>query len=292
VCVFWGTTYLGIRIAVQSFSPAMLMCLRYVASGGVLLIVALVKGARMPAARELWLTALYGVITIGFGNGSLAYAEQWTPSGLAALMISAQPFWMVGLEAVLPGGERLHLPTVAGMLIGFTGVILLVAPAALGGGNAFALSRQNLLSGFVVLQFGAAAWSMGSIGQRRLTRRAHPIVSGAIQQLATGLVFAIPALLDPRPNQWTLRGSAAVAYLAVFGGIIGYSAYIYTMDRLPIALASIYNYINPVVAVLLGALVLSERLNATVFVAMAVILVGVAIVKQASRHARPPAIRP
>src|SRR4029077_907317 len=89
---------------------------------------------------------------------------------------------------------------------------------------------------------------------------------------------------DPRPNHWSVRGTSAVAYLAVFGGIVGYSAYIYTMDRLPIALASIYNYINPVVAVLLGALILSERLDTTVFIAMGVILIGVAIVKHTSRH--------
>ena len=287
VCVFWGTTYLGIRIAVRSLTPAMLMCLRYVASGGVLLIAAWIKGARMPAARELWLTALYGVITIGIGTGCLAYAEQWIPSGLAALMVGAQPFWMVGMEAALPDGERLHFPAVAGMLIGFSGVVLLVAPALFGGGNAFAIDRSSLLKGFFVLQFGAVAWSVGSLGQRRLTRRAHPIVGGAIQQLAAGLAFVLPALLDPRPNRWTVEGMTATAYLAVFGGIIGYSAYIYTMVRLPIALASIYNYVNPVVAVLLGALFLSERLTGTVFVAMAVILVGVFIVKQASSHAPP-----
>jgi len=264
----------------------MLMCLRYVASGGALLIAAWIKGARMPGRRELSLTSLFGVITIGLGNGSLAYSEQWVPSGLAALMICAQPFWMVGLEAALPGGERLHLPTVAGMLIGFSGVVLLVAPALFGGGNAFSLDRASLLSGFFVLQFGAAAWSIGSIGQRRLTRRAHPIVSGAIQQLAAGIAFSVPALLDPRPNRWTLEGIAATAYLSLFGGLIGYSAYIYTMDRLPIALASIYNYVNPVVAVLLGALFLSERLTGIVLVAMAVILAGVFIVKQTSRHVR------
>jgi drug/metabolite transporter (DMT)-like permease len=288
VCFFWGTTYVGIRIAVESLTPAMLMCLRYVASGGVLMIAAWIKGARMPAHRELLLTALYGVITIGVGTGCLAYSEQWIPSGLAALMVCTQPFWIVGIEALRTGGERLHLATVAGMLIGFSGVALLVAPVLFGGGNAFALDRVSLLSGFFVLQFGGVAWSIGSLGQRRLARGTHPIVSGAIQQLAAGLAFAPVALLDPRPNRWTMEGIAATAYLAVFGGIIGYSAYIYTMVRLPIALASIYNYVNPVVAVLLGALFLSERLTGTVFVAMAVILVGVFIVKQASRHAPGP----
>ncbi|MEQ1948390.1 MAG: EamA family transporter [Bryobacteraceae bacterium] len=282
VWFFWGTTYLGIRIAVRTFSPAMLMFLRYTASGGILLIAMAIRGVKLPAGRELWLTAMWGVITIGCGNGALAYSEQWLPSGLAALIVCVQPFWMVGIEALLPGGERLHLPTVGGMLIGFSGVALLLAPALFGGGSEFAVDRAGLVSGFLILQFGVAMWSVGSLGQKRLRRKAHPIVSGAVQQLAAGLVLGVPALLDPRPNQWTQDGLLAVAYLSLFGGLVGYSAYIYTLDRMSLALASVYNYVNPVVAVLLGALFLGEPLTPTVWIAMAIILLGVFLVKHAS----------
>src|SRR5277367_5800798 len=108
VCVFWGTTYLGIRIALESFSPETLMFLRYTTSGGLMLIGAKLTGARWPSFGELWRTALYGVLTIGFGTGSLAFAEQKLSSGLAALIVTTQPFWMTGVEALAPGGERLH----------------------------------------------------------------------------------------------------------------------------------------------------------------------------------------
>src|SRR5438105_2338444 len=124
VCFFWGTTYLGIRMALESFPPFTLVCVRYLFSGSILLIAALVSRAHLPSGRELLFTALFGVTILGIGNGCLAFAELWIPSGLAAMFITTSPFWMVGMEALLPGGERLHGPRVLGMLVGFTGTLL------------------------------------------------------------------------------------------------------------------------------------------------------------------------
>ena len=279
MCLFWGTTYLGIRVGLESFTPAMLMCLRYLISGILMLIGAWLAGAHLPRGRELWRTALYGALTIGMGTGSLALAEVWIPSGLAALIVSTQPFWMVGVEALMPGGERLHLPAMRGMLVGLAGVGFLIAPAAL----ASATDSQALLKGFVTLQIGAAVWSVGSISQRRMATRAHPIVSGAVQQFATGLAFVIPALLQSRTAVWDAKGIGAVVYLAIFGGVIGYSAFIFSMDRLPVALVSIYTYVNPVIAVLLGWVFYREAFGWREVVAMLIIFAGVAMVKQSSR---------
>jgi drug/metabolite transporter (DMT)-like permease len=279
VCLFWGTTYLGIRVGLESFTPAMLMCLRYLISGILMLIGAWLAGAHLPRGRELWRTALYGALTIGMGTGSLALAEVWIPSGLAALIVSTQPFWMVGVEALTPGGARLHFPAVRGMLVGLAGVGFLIAPAAV----ASATDSQALLKGFVTLQIGAAVWSVGSIAQRRLATRAHPIVSGAVQQFATGLAFVIPALLQSRTAVWDAKGIGAVVYLAIFGGVIGYSAFIFSMDRLPVALVSIYTYVNPIIAVLLGWLFYREAFGWREVVAMLIIFAGVAMVKQSSR---------
>jgi drug/metabolite transporter (DMT)-like permease len=279
VCLFWGTTYLGIRVGLESFTPAMLMCLRYLVSGALMLIGARVAGAHFPRGRELWRTALYGALTIGMGTGSLALAEVWIPSGLAALIVSTQPFWMVGVEALTPGGERLHFSAIRGMLVGLAGVAFLIAPAAF----ASATNSHALLKGFVTLQIGAAVWSVGSISQRRLATRAHPIVSGAVQQFATGLAFVIPALLQSRSAVWDAKGIGAVVYLAIFGGVIGYSAFIFSMDRLPVALVSIYTYVNPIIAVLLGWLFYSETFGWREVVAMLTIFAGVAMVKRSSR---------
>ncbi|HTC88986.1 MAG TPA: EamA family transporter, partial [Bryobacteraceae bacterium] len=255
VCVFWGTTYLGIRIALESMTPAVLMALRYTISGIILLVVAYFSKAHIPRGRELWYTALYGVIIIGTGTGCLVYAEQWVPSGLASVFITVSPFWMVGVEALIPGGVRLHLPTIVAMLVGLAGTVLLVAPEAMQEGFG-----GPLLRGFLLLQIGCAGWALGSILQRRHQTKAHPVVSGAVQQLATGLAFAIPALLTKHhPAAWSMRSLEAVAYLVVFGSIVGYSAYAFVLDRLPISVVSIYNYINPIIAVFLGWIFFREH---------------------------------
>ena len=166
VCFFWGTTYLGIRIAVETIDPAVLMFLRYTISGIILLTVAYFSKAHLPSGRELWYTALFGVIIIGGGTGCLVYAEQWVPSGLAAVFITLSPFWMIGIDALIPGGgERLHGPTMFAMLVGLAGTTLLVAPE---------IQREGfggpLLRGFVLLQVGAVGWCLGSSGVIRPRR--------------------------------------------------------------------------------------------------------------------------
>lgn len=254
----------------------MLVGLRYTISGSVLLLAAFLAKAHLPSGRELFYTALYGVIIIGLGNGCLAFAELWVPSGLAALFISTSPFWMIGMEALIPGGERLHGPTIAGMLVGLLGTALLVTPNAMHQGW-----NGPLLRGFWVLQLGCCGWAFGSILQRRQSTKAHPVVSGAVQQLATGLVYLAPALLSRSHSvQWNSRSVAALLYLVTFGSVIGYSAYLYALDKLPVSVVSIYNYINPVVALFLGWLFYRERIGGREIAAMLVIFAGVAVVKR------------
>jgi drug/metabolite transporter (DMT)-like permease len=280
VCFFWGTTYLGIRMALESLPPLLLVGLRYTISGTALLLVAYFAKAHLPSGKELFYTALYGVIIIGIGNGCLAFAEVWIPSGLAALFITTSPFWMVGMEALIPGGERLHAPTLLGMLVGLLGTSLLVAPSAIQQGW-----NGPLLKGFLVLQLGCCGWAFGSILQRRHVTKAHPVVSGAIQQLATGIVFLGPAwLTKTQPVHWTPRSMAAVLYLITFGSVIGYSAYLYALDKLPVSVVSTYNYINPVVAILLGWLFYREQIGIREVISMMVIFTGVALVKRYGRQ--------
>jgi drug/metabolite transporter (DMT)-like permease len=278
VCLFWGTTYLGIRIALESFSPVALMGLRYTISGGVMLIVARAMGAHLPRGHELWQTALFGVFALGIGTGTLSWAELTLPSGLAALFCTTSPFWMVGIEALMRGGEPLHAPTILGMLVGLTGVVFLVARTAFGTGS----PPHDMVMAFALLQVGLGAWALGSILQRKQVSRAHPFVSGAVQQFATGLVFLIATPLFQARMNWTPRGIGAVAYLAMFGGIVGYSAFVYSMAKLPIAVASLYNYVNPLVAVALGWLFFREPFGLRECIAMVMIFIGVAIVKRQS----------
>lgn len=283
VCFFWGTTYLGIRIADESIHPAVLMTLRFTISGAILLAIAYFSNARLPSGRELWHTALFGVMIIGMGTGTLVFAEQWVPSGLAALFITLSPFWMIGIDAAIPGGERLHGPTIFAMLVGLGGTALLVAPEILREGFG-----GPLLRGFLLIQFGCGGWTLGSILQRRHQTTAHAVVNGAVQQLATGLAFAVPALLSrPHPSAWTARSLGAVAYLVVFGSIVGYSSYSIALERLPVSVVSIYNYVNPVIAVSLGWLFFRERIGLAEIGGMLIIFCGVALVKRYSRKPVP-----
>ncbi|MDQ6704496.1 MAG: EamA family transporter, partial [Acidobacteriota bacterium] len=121
VCFFWGTTYLGIRIALEAFPPAVLVSTRFLISGGIMVAVSLRRGAHLPRGRELAMASLCGVLILGIGNGALAYSELLIPSGLASLFITISPFWLIGIEALIAGGAPLHGPTILGMIAGFSG---------------------------------------------------------------------------------------------------------------------------------------------------------------------------
>jgi drug/metabolite transporter (DMT)-like permease len=277
VCFFWGTTYLGIRMSLEAFPPLMLVSARYVISGAIMLAFAMARGIYVPRGRELAAACFSGFFTLGVGNGALVFSELLIPSGMASLIITTQPFWMVGFEALLPGGERLHAPTIGGMAIGLVGASFLFRPDV-------GVDR-NVLHGFLLLEVGLAGWSFGSIYQRRQTGKAHPVIAGAVQQLAAGLILAPFALaIHEHPVQWSARGVGALIYLVCFGSIVGYSAYVYAMDRLPVAIVSVYPYVNAVVAVTLGWLFYREPFGRREALAMVVIFAGVAIVKRYSRH--------
>jgi drug/metabolite transporter (DMT)-like permease len=277
VCVFWGTTYLAIRMSLESFPPLVLVSVRFTLSGGVMLACAAGRGVYLPRGRELGAACLAGFLTLGVGNSGLTFSELIIPSGIAGLILTIQPFWMVGFEALLPGGARLHAPTLAGMVVGLAGAALLFTP------DPGAHFNRRLVDGFLILQVTLAAWSFGSVYQRRKAGQAHPVIAGAVQQLAAGLISAPFALFLPQPPiHPTVRGVGALFYLVVFGSIVGYSAYVYSMNRLPVAIVSIYPYVNAIVAVVLGWLVYREPLGWREASAMLVIFAGVSIVRRCS----------
>jgi drug/metabolite transporter (DMT)-like permease len=264
-------------MSLEAFPPLMLVSVRYVASGTIMLAFAVARGIYVPRGRELAAACFSGFFTLGVGNGALVFTELLIPSGMASLIITTQPFWMVGFEALLPGGERLHAPTIGGMAIGLVGASLLFRPDV-------GIDR-NVLHGFLLMQVGLAGWSFGSIYQRRQAGKAHAVIAGAVQQLAAGLILAPFALaIHEHPVQWSARGVGALIYLICFGSIVGYSAYVYAMDRLPVAIVSVYPYVNAVVAVALGWLFYREPFGRREALAMAIIFAGVAIVKRYSRH--------
>ena len=278
VCFFWGTTYLGIRIALEGFSPMLLVATRFLLSGTIILAFALWRKWPLPTGVALWGPVGNGLLTLGFGNYFLTLAETYIPSGLAALFVTVGPFWMVGIDAVISGGEKVRPKVFLGMLAGFAGAVFLVAPEALHSGFG-----GNTVKGFVILQASCAAWCLGSILQKRRGAQTNPILVGAIQQFAVGIVAAVFCLID---SQSTFHPSprvlAAVLYLALFGSILAYSAYLYSLQHLPVAIASVYTYVNPVVAVSLGWLFFREEFGLRELSAMLVIFLGVWLVKKLS----------
>jgi len=279
VSIFWGTTYLGIRMSLESFSPLALLSLRFVSSGVILVTVGWLRGWRWPRGRELLETSFQGVLMLGMGNGCLVLAETWIPSGMAAVFITLSPFWLLGMDAVT-GGERLHLPVLGGCAAAFVGVMLLMGP------DAWNLSAgANLWKGLLILQLGNIFWNAGSLMQRRRSTEVTAFASGAVQQLASGVCFLIPALATGAFHgaQPALRSVAAVGWLVVFGSIVGYTSYIYALERLPVALVALYNYINPVVAMALGWWFYREPFGRRETLGMIIIFAGVALVRHLHR---------
>lgn len=278
MCFFWGTTYLGIRVALEGFSPSLLVATRFLLSGALIFAYALWKGWKMPRGAELWWPAGTGLLTLGVGNYCLSLAETMIPSGLAALFITVAPFWMLGADALLPGGENVRPKALLAMLVGFSGAVMLVGPDALASGWS-----GRVVQGFLILQASCVGWSFGSILQKRRGTRVHPVLMGAVQQTSAGLVFlAICAATGNWEVRWSWPVGGAVLYLAVFGSIVAYSAYLYALQHLPVAVVSLYTYVNPVVAVTLGWMFYREAFGWRELGAMGVIFLGVWLVKKLS----------
>ena len=288
VCIVWGTTYLFIRIAIETIPPVLLTGARFTVAGLIMLAIGLARGERIPRDRSTLLNlALVGLLLIAVGNLSVVWAEQWVPSGLAALFVATAPFWAAMLELLRAGGERLSLRAGIGMLIGFLGVAMLVTPRGSGGH----LDKHFLL-GALAIQIGSLGWQYGTIRGKYYVKNVSPLTSAALQALTGGIVLDVIGFSIGEASRFTLtpRTFGALAYLTIFGSVIAYSAYFFALAHIRTTKMSLYAYVNPVVAVILGWLVLDERLTWVSVLAMCVILAGVALVQTAGLRRKPVAV--
>jgi len=281
VCVIWGTTYLGIKLALTTIPPFLIGGLRYTAAGAVLALARRASGEPLPSRHTLPGFALLGLLMFGLGNGGVVWAETWVSSGLAAVIIATSPFWMVGVEAVVPGGERMNRVQVAGLVLGFTGILLLVGPAVLEGG----VSGSRMLAGVAALQVACAGWAAGSSYGKRHAPRTSPMMSAGVQMLAGGAIMlaAGTALGDWARLRFDRTSLGALAYLTVAGSLAAFAAYVYALAHLPVLIVSLYAYINPIIAVALGTLLLGEPLDRRMAIGIGVILAGLAVVSAGRR---------
>lgn len=282
VYVIWGSTYLGIRFALEGGYPPLLMGGgRFVLAGALMYGVLRWRGEPAPTRRQWSALALMGLLLMGLGNGMVTIAEQWVTSGLAAVAVASMPLWM-GLFTTLRG-ERPSRNEWIGMAIGFVGVVWLNA------GSALAASPQGLIA----LLIAPLAWAFGSVWSRGRDLPS-PFMSAAGQMLCGGAMMLVAGtVLGERLHTVpSTHGTLAVLYLVTFGSIIGFSAYIWLLRHVRPALASSYAYINPPIAVLFGALLAGERFSIHALGAMVVILAGVATVTLTRARPRPPATEP
>lgn len=277
VCVLWGTTYLAIRIALDTIPPALLGGLRYTSAGLLLALILAFRRERVPAASQWPGLALVGLLTICIGNGGVIWAEQWVPSGIAAVTVATVPFWMSGVEALTPGGDRLSTWLVAGLLVGFGGILLLVWPDVTAGGA----GGHQFLIGIAALQAACIGWALGSALSRRHAREENVLAAAAMQMTFGGIFMLLAGTLR---GEWshlafTQRTLAAEVYLTLVGSIVGYSAYTYALKYLPTATVSLYAYANPMIAMVLGALLLGEPFGPRVVGASVMVLTGSGLVQ-------------
>jgi len=284
VCLVWGTTYLGIRIALETIPPLLMGGIRYVIAGVVLVLVLKLRGERMPGASGLPALVVLGILLLGLGNGGVVWAEQTVPSGLTAVLVAMSPFWMVGVDALTRHGEPIPRRRAAGLIVGFSGIVLLVWPEIHVGD-----SGRAFLGGVVAAQLACFGWALGSTYSRRrghtaardesvLVTAAFEMLFGGLSLLAAGIVHG-----ELKSLAFNVRTASALAYLIVFGAVAGFTAYAYALKHLPIATVSLYAYVNPVIAVALGTFVLNEPFNARLGIASAIVLAGMALV----RHVEP-----
>lgn len=275
----WGSTYLAIRIGVMDIPPALLAGMRFIVSGSILVAAGRIWHKPFPKKIAAWRhLVIVGMFLLVGGNGLVVWAEQWVPSGLAALIVATVPLFMSSIDAIIPGGHRLSALGWLGILIGFGGVVVLVSPSL-----GMVAGEQINAGGIIGLAAASLLWSIGSIYAKR-----HPVdgdifVNTGIQMLAGGAVLTVIGLAtgEGEAIRWTMSGVLAVAYLIAFGSIIGFTSYAYLLRHVPAAKASTYAYVNPIVAVILGALILAEPVDLRTVAATAIILGGVAIVQLA-----------
>ena len=285
VYLVWGSTYLGIRVAVETMPPLLMAGSRFLIAGAVMYAAGRLAGDHRvgPVGRPQWVAAsIVGVALLGCGNGGVSWGEQVVPSGIAALLVATVPLWMA-LFARAWLGERLRRPAVAGLLVGFAGLVLLVDPGSGAGLD---------LAGTAVILAGALCWAAGSVYARRAPLPSRPVIANGMEMLAGGAALlaagiATGELSDLRLDEVSGASMMALAYLIVFGSIAAFSAYTWLLRHASTSLAATYAYVNPVVAVLLGWAILDEPVTGRTLLAGAVIVAGVALIVSAQRPRAP-----
>lgn len=277
VYLFWGATYTAARFGVHLLPAPILAGVRLSIGGSLMLSFCVMRGKRIwGSVAEMRRVFLLGILLLFTGNVGLVWAEFYLPSGLSALLVAIVPVYVAMIELLLPGGERLRNRGQFGLLLGFLGLAVLAWPSAHTGLHG---DRHEILA-IMVLLLGALSFASGSVLSRHSKLTLDPLVCAGWEMLTASVCDLVLAssLHQWSHAHWTRNSISAIAYLILFGSLIGFTSYIWLLQKVPVAKVATYAYVNPVVAVLLGAALLGERLLGNEWLGMFIILLAVFLV--------------
>jgi drug/metabolite transporter (DMT)-like permease len=270
--IVWGSTYLGIKFAIETIPPFFHAGVRFLISGLILVIWQRSAGQSMPTRKQWISTAIIGTLLLLGGNGLVAWAEQFIPSGIAALIIASVPMFLVIGEAIRPNGIKPNWQGIVGLLIGFVGIFILVGPSEISGGS-------TKLNPFGVMALLAAClfWATGSIYSKTADLPKSSLMNTGAQMLMGSMSLFIVSLISGELHGWDVTAVSArslygLTYLTLVGSLVGFASYGWLLQNAPISLVSTYAYVNPIVAVLLGTLFANEALEPRIWVATGIII--------------------
>jgi drug/metabolite transporter (DMT)-like permease len=286
IYTIWGTTYLALRIAVETLPPFLMSGVRFLIAGGLLFLFLRLRGAPMPVRLHWRSAVIIGFFLMVGGNGLVTWSEQQVPSSTAALVVATMPMWIALFDWLIFKKPRPGRRVAVGLVLGLIGILLLVGP-----GQVLGTARFSLGALFILL-LAPVLWSFGSLYSRGADLPHDTFMATAIEMLAGGALLLVIGLLTGEANrlniaQFSTRSLAAFAYLTLFGSIIAFTAYIWLLKVVPATKVVTYTYVNPVIAVFLGWLILSEPVTGTMIVSVVVIILAVVLITTARQTSRP-----
>lgn len=297
IYLIWGSTYLGIRFAIETIPPFLMGGVRFLIAGAALYLWARLRSAEKPRPVHWRNAAIVGACLILGGNGAVVWSEQFVPSGMAALLVAILPFWIVLIDWVRPGGTRPSLGVTIGLIVGIAGLVVLIGPSAIhpsaASDTAARAGNGIVLKGAIVLILGSFSWAIGSIYSRHVTLPKSALLATAMEMFTGGAMLLALSVITGEPMQFDLadvsaKSIAGFVYLTTIGSLVGFTAYIWLLSVQPAARVSTYAYVNPVVAVFLGWALAGEALTLQTMIAAAIIIGAVALITTARSSSPPP----
>lgn len=281
--IVWGSTYLGIKIAVETIPPFFHAAIRFLISGIILVVWQRAAGYELPTKNQWKTVFIIGTLLLLGGNGLVSWAEQTIPSGIAALIVGATPLFLVTFEAFRKNGVKPTWQTILGLIIGFIGIFVLVGPAEITG------SKENLNPlGAIAVLFASMFWAMGSIYSKSADLPKSALMTTGAEMLMGSIGLFLVSILTGELNHWNIsevstRSWLGLIYLITFGSIAGFGSYIWLLQKAPISLVATYAYVNPIVAVILGYFFANEILEPRIWLASAIIIGAVIFINSRSK---------